>query len=78
MTEKAGAERRIGELCALRRELVHMKRRYLHANFTKEPHYALFGALDAALLIAEGAIRRTESMGAHFLVDEKSSDCRAD
>ncbi len=78
MTEKAGAERRIGELCALRRELVHMKRRYLHANFTKEPHYALFGALDAALLIAEGAIRRTESMGAHFLVDEKSSDRRAD
>ena len=49
-----------------------------HAELKQTRRDALFGALDAALLIAEGAIRRTESMGAHFLVDEKSSDRRAD
>ena len=69
MTEKVGAVRRSAELRSVRRELVHMERRYLSVNFTNESQYALFGAVDTALMIVEGALRRTESMGAHWLVD---------
>ena len=71
MTEKVGALRRMDELCDARRELIHMKRHYLAKNFTDESEYALFGALDTALLIVEGAIKRTVSMGSHYLVDSE-------
>lgn len=70
MTEKVGAERRTDELEQVWEELSHMKRSYSDYSFNKETHYALYSALDAALSIVEGALARTESMGAHYLVDE--------
>lgn len=70
MTEKVGAERRMSELEDAYNRLSAMKERYADCNFTDETEYALFGAIDAALLIVEGARARRESLGAHFLVEE--------
>lgn len=70
MTEKVGAERRMNELDRAQAFLSDMKQRYIDCNFTDEVEYALFGAIDAALLIVEGARARHESLGAHYLVKE--------
>lgn len=68
MTEKVGAERRMAELAEAREELLTLRVKYEACNFTGETGYALFSAVETALVIVESALARKESLGSHTVI----------
>lgn len=68
MTEKAGAERRMSELEQAHNSLLDLKRKYADCNFTNERGYALYSAIETALIIVESAYDRKESLGSHYIL----------
>ncbi len=71
MTEKVGAVRTKKNLTQARQELLEMKKTYGDCNFTKDKQYILYSAIDAALCIVQAALKRDESLGSHYVVQEE-------